>query len=100
MEQRYPSGRVVKNVLDTSGDLSMVQSARCMNAAAGTAQAGRLKPGLKTGIPHSEIRFRVAPSLTVGLLTRWAPETGGWKILLPFRERVGGHPNPGFHPGL
>lgn len=45
MEQRYPSGRVVKNVLDASGDLSMVQSARCMDAAAGTdadctAQAG------------------------------------------------------------
>ncbi len=45
LEQRYPSGRVVKNVLDASGDLSMVQSARCMDAAAGTdadcaAQAG------------------------------------------------------------
>ncbi len=45
VEQRYPSGRVVKNVLDASGDLSMVQSARCMDAAAGTdaectAQAG------------------------------------------------------------
>ena len=45
VEQRYPSGRVVKNVLDNNGDLSMVQSARCMDAAAGTdadctAQAG------------------------------------------------------------
>lgn len=45
VEQRYPSGRVVKDVLDASGDLSMVQSARCMDAAAGTdadctAQAG------------------------------------------------------------
>ena len=45
VEQRYPSGRVVKNVLDASGDLSMVQSARCMDTTAGTdadctAQAG------------------------------------------------------------
>ncbi len=45
VEQTYPSGRKLKNVLDASGDLSMVQSARCMDAAAGTdadcaAQAG------------------------------------------------------------
>jgi hypothetical protein len=29
VEQVYPSGRVVKNVLDGNGDLAMVQSARC-----------------------------------------------------------------------
>ncbi len=29
VEQTYPSGRVVKNVIDNNGDLSMVQSARC-----------------------------------------------------------------------
>ena len=45
VEQRYPSGRVVKNAIDNNGDLSMVQSARCMDAAASTdadctAQAG------------------------------------------------------------
>jgi YD repeat-containing protein len=33
IEQKYPSGRVVKNVLDANGDLSMVQSKK--NAAAG-----------------------------------------------------------------
>jgi RHS repeat-associated protein len=31
VEQVYPSGRVVRNVLDGNGDLSMVQSARCAN---------------------------------------------------------------------
>ncbi|MDM7920919.1 MAG: hypothetical protein QUS14_01355, partial [Pyrinomonadaceae bacterium] len=44
-EQRYPSGRVVKNVLDDNGDLSLVQSARCLDSTPGTnagcaAQAG------------------------------------------------------------
>ncbi|MBX3267041.1 MAG: hypothetical protein KF831_10075 [Acidobacteria bacterium] len=45
-------------------------------------------------VQGSDLGFE--PSLTVGPPT----QTGGWKILLPFRERVGGHPNPGFHPGL
>lgn len=31
IEQKYPSGRVVKNVLDNDGDLSMVQSQRNQN---------------------------------------------------------------------
>ncbi|HMO81068.1 MAG TPA: hypothetical protein PKD24_09775 [Pyrinomonadaceae bacterium] len=46
VEQRYPSGRVVKNVLDASGDLSMVQSARCMDAAAGTVAECNAQAGL------------------------------------------------------
>ena len=32
IEQKYPSGRVVKNVLDTDGDLSIVQSKKNQNA--------------------------------------------------------------------
>ncbi len=32
IEQKYPSGRVVKNVLDTDGDLSLVQSKKNSNA--------------------------------------------------------------------
>jgi len=32
IEERYPSGRVVKNVLDNNGDLSMVQSKKNQNA--------------------------------------------------------------------
>lgn len=32
IEQQYPSGRVVKNVLDTNGDLSIVQSKKNANS--------------------------------------------------------------------
>ena len=31
MEQTYPSGRMVKNVIDYNGDLSMVQSSKCLD---------------------------------------------------------------------
>ena len=31
VEQTYPSGRVVKNVIDNNGDLSMVQSSKCLD---------------------------------------------------------------------
>ncbi len=45
IEQTYPSGRIVKNVIDNNGYLSMVQSAKCMEAspatnATCTSQAG------------------------------------------------------------
>ena len=46
VEHTYRSGRVVKNVLDASGDLSMVQSARCMDAAAGTGAECATHAGL------------------------------------------------------
>ena len=46
VEQTYPSGRVVKSVLDASGDLSMVQSARCLDAAAGTGAGCTAQAGL------------------------------------------------------
>ena len=36
VEQVYPSGRRVKNVLDKNGDLSIVQSAKCLDGAPGT----------------------------------------------------------------
>jgi len=36
VEETYPSGRKVKNTLDASGDLSMVQSGKCLDAAFGT----------------------------------------------------------------
>ncbi|MCV4626885.1 hypothetical protein OFC18_32940, partial [Escherichia coli] len=32
IEQTYPSGRVVKNVLESDGDLSMVQSKKTANS--------------------------------------------------------------------
>lgn len=36
VEQTYPSGRKVKNVIDNNGDLSMVQSARCLDGMPAT----------------------------------------------------------------
>ncbi|MBA2380018.1 MAG: hypothetical protein H0V76_10650 [Blastocatellia bacterium] len=36
IEQTYPSGRKVKNVIDNNGDLEIVQSAKCMDAVRGT----------------------------------------------------------------
>jgi len=39
VEETYPSGRKVKNTLDASGDLSMVQSGKCLDAALGTNAA-------------------------------------------------------------
>jgi YD repeat-containing protein len=39
VEQTYPSGRKVKNVLDNNGDLSMTQSARFLDGTPGTNAA-------------------------------------------------------------
>src|SRR5690606_9249601 len=36
VEQAYPSGRRVKSVLDNNGDLSIVQSAKCLDGTPGT----------------------------------------------------------------
>ena len=36
IEETYPSGRVVRNTLDSNGDLSMVQSGKCLDATPGT----------------------------------------------------------------
>ncbi|HMM81501.1 MAG TPA: RHS repeat-associated core domain-containing protein [Pyrinomonadaceae bacterium] len=35
-EETYPSGRVVKNVLDNNGDLSIVESGKCLDSTPGT----------------------------------------------------------------
>ena len=36
VEQTYTSGRKVKNVIDNNGDLSMTQSAKCLDGTPGT----------------------------------------------------------------
>ncbi len=46
IEQTYPSGRKVKNVIDNNGDLSMVQSARCLDSTPGTNAACTAEAGL------------------------------------------------------
>jgi hypothetical protein len=46
IEQTYPSGRKVKNVIDNNGDLSMVQSARCLDSTPGTNAACTAQAGL------------------------------------------------------
>ncbi|KXK07351.1 MAG: cell well associated RhsD protein [Acidobacteria bacterium OLB17] len=45
-EETYPSGRVVKNVLDASGDLSMVQSAKCLDGTPSTSGTCTQQAGL------------------------------------------------------
>ncbi len=46
VEQTYPSGRKVKNVLDNNGDLSMTQSARCLDSTPGTNATCTSQAGL------------------------------------------------------
>ncbi|MFN6963476.1 MAG: RHS repeat domain-containing protein [Pyrinomonadaceae bacterium] len=46
IEETYPSGRVVKNVLDMSGDLSIVQSGKCLDANPATNAACTNRAGL------------------------------------------------------
>ncbi len=46
IEQTYPSGRKVKNVLDNNGDLSMVQSGKCLDATPGTNATCTQQAGL------------------------------------------------------
>ena len=46
VEQTYPSGRKVKNVLDNNGDLSMTQSAKCLDSTPGTNAACTSQAGL------------------------------------------------------
>ena len=46
VEQIYPSGREVKNVIGNNGDLSMVRSARCFDSTPGTNAACTAPAGL------------------------------------------------------
>ncbi|HMO82381.1 MAG TPA: RHS repeat-associated core domain-containing protein [Pyrinomonadaceae bacterium] len=46
VEQTYPSGRKVKNVIDNNGYLSMVQSAKCLDGTTGTNATCTSQAGL------------------------------------------------------
>lgn len=85
-EQIYPSGRVVKNVLDDNGDLSMVQSKKNADAgywnhaqyftyaASGAVTSMQLGNDFKNGVIY-EVPFEVKRtfiSYTVSGANDWA----------------------------
>src|SRR5690606_11863810 len=51
-EQVYPSGRRVKNVLDNNGDLSIVQSAKCLDGTPGTGASCGSQAGVWNYAQH------------------------------------------------
>ena len=52
VEQVYPSGRRVKNVLDNNGDVSIVQSAKCLDGTPGTGASCTSQAGVWNYAQH------------------------------------------------
>ncbi len=52
IKQTYPSGRKVKNVIDMGGDLSIVQSAKCLDGAPGTGASCGSQAGVWNYAQH------------------------------------------------
>ena len=63
VEQVYPSGRRVKNVLDNNGDLSIVQSAKCLDGTPGTGASCGSQAGVWNYAQH--FTYNAAGAVTV-----------------------------------
>ncbi|MGB2750838.1 MAG: RHS repeat-associated core domain-containing protein [Pyrinomonadaceae bacterium] len=93
VEEEYPSGRVVKNVLDNNGDLSIVQSKK--NASSGywhyadgftyNAAGGVTKMQLGNGLWETA-QFNTRQQVTQLGLGIVATDTSHWKIDYEFGE--------------
>ncbi|MEP7148725.1 MAG: hypothetical protein ABI857_07560, partial [Acidobacteriota bacterium] len=80
IEETYPSGRVVKNTLNADGELSQVQSGKCLDATPGTAGTCTNRAGF----------FTYADSFTYnssGAVTKMQLGNGKWETA-SYNERL------------
>ncbi len=96
IEQTYPSGRKVKNVIDNNGDLEIVQSAKCMDAVRGTDADCTSQAGMWNYAHH--FSFNAA-----GAVTSMQLGNGRWEStqfnsrLQPTQIALGASPNATNH---